>query len=337
VKRFYFIVWVLLFINLTACNKAETKDTGYHIIAEITGADDGVAKLVKLNLLTNEPVTVDSTRVKNEKFSFKGKVKSAYLHTIILPNSKGKIHLFLDNSDINIKGDVKHIEKLKVTGSREDSLFRSYSLDDIFDRKKGKEIMLNHPQYNYAAMVAYYQFQYFNIPIDSMQLIKDGFSKNVKRSNYYEHLNKLYESIKNVAIGQPAPNFKIQDSKGKWVHLSDFKGEFVLIDFWASWCAPCRASNPELVKVYETFQNRNFTILGISVDKDKKRWINAIEKDRLPWINVSNLKGWDEVSDLYGVKAVPQNFLIDPEGIIIDKNIEVEEIMDKLDKVLPMN
>jgi peroxiredoxin len=170
-----------------------------------------------------------------------------------------------------------------------------------------------------------------------MQLIKNRFSKNVKRSNYYEHLNKLYESIKNVAIGQPAPNFKIQDSNKKWVHLSDFKGKFVLIDFWASWCAPCRASNPELVKVYEAFQNRNFIILGISVDKDKKRWLDAIEKDRLPWINVFNLKGWDEVSNLYGVKAVPQNFLIDPEGIIIDKNIEVEEIMDKLDKVLPMN
>ena len=115
------------------------------------------------------------------------------------------------------------------------------------------------------------------------------------------------------------------------------RGKYVLIDFWASWCAPCRASNPELVKVFETFQNRNFTILGVSVDKDKKRWLDAIDKDRLPWINVSNLKGWDEVSNLYGVKAVPQNFLIDPEGIIIDKNIEVEEIMDKLDKVLPMN
>ena len=336
-KRLYFIVWVLLFINLTACNKVETKDIGYHIVAEITGADDGVAKLIKLDLLTNEPVMIDSFRMKNGKLSFKGKVKSAYLHTILLPNSKDKIHLFLDNSNISMKGDIKHIEKLKVVGSREDSLFRSYNLDDIFDRQKGKEIMLNYPQYNYAAMVAYYQFQYFNIPLDSMQFIMDHFSTKVKESNYYGHLNKLFYSLKNVAIHQPAPNFSIKNNNGEMIRLNDFKGKFVLIDFWASWCAPCRASNPELVKVYETFQNRNFTILGISVDKDKKRWINAIEKDKLPWINVSNLKGWDEVSNLYGVKAVPQNFLIDPEGVIIDKNIEVKEIMNKLDKVLPKN
>jgi len=304
VKKLYFISWILLFISLISCEKVETKDVGYQIIAEIAGADDGVAKLVKLDLFTNEPATVDSVRIRNGKFSFKGRVNSAYLHTIILPNSKGKIHLFLDNSDIVIKGDIKHFEKLKVIGSREDSLFRSYTLDDIFDRKRGKEIMLNYPKYNYTAMVAYYQFQYFNIPIDSMQLIMSGFNPKVKESYYYDHLNKLYESIKNVAIGQPAPNFKIQDSNGEWVQLDDFKGKFVLIDFWASWCAPCRASNPELVKVYETFQNRNFTILGVSVDKDKKRWLDAIDKDRLPWINVSNLKGWDEVSNLYGVKAL---------------------------------
>ena len=287
-KKLYFISWILLFISLISCEKVETKDVGYQIIVEIAGADDGVAKLVKLDLFTNEPATVDSVRIRNGKFSFKGRVNSAYLHTIILPNSKGKIHLFLDNSDINIKGDIKQIEKLKVTGSREDSLFRSYTLDDIFDRKKGKEIMLNYPKYNYTAMVAYYQFQYFNIPVDSMQLIMVGFSPKVKESNYYKHLNKLYESIKNVAIGQPAPNFKIQDSKGNRVQLDDFKGKFVLIDFWASWCAPCRASNPKLIKVFETFQNRNFTILGVSVDKDKKRWLDAIDKDRLPWINVSN-------------------------------------------------
>lgn len=337
IMRFDLIVWVSFLVLFQSCDQKESKDSGYQINAEIIGIDDGIVKLIKLDLITNEPVNVDSTKIKNGYFNFTGKVKSTYLHTLVLPKSSDKIHLFLDNSKINIKGNIKNLDQIKVTGSREDSLFRSYSLDDIFDRKKGKEIMLQYPKYNYAAMVAYYQFQYFDIPVDSMQLIMNRFGEDVKKSNYFEHLNSLFVSLKRVAVNQLAPHFNIKNTKGKDIRLSDFKGKYVLIDFWASWCAPCRESNPKLVKVFQTYQNRNFTILGISVDKDKERWIKAIEKDNLPWVNVSNLNGWGGITDLYGVKAVPQNFLINPDGIIISKNIEIDELMEKLDKTLPIN
>ena len=152
--------WIIFLVLFQSCSKKEQENSGFQIDAKITGVADGNVKLIKLDLITNEPISVDSTKVTNGHFNFKGKVNSAYLHTLSFSNSPEKIHLFLDNSKIIIKGDIKNSEKINVSGSREDSLFRSYSLDDIFDRKKGKEIMLQHPRYNYAAMVAYYQFQF---------------------------------------------------------------------------------------------------------------------------------------------------------------------------------
>jgi peroxiredoxin len=140
--------------------------------------------------------------------------------------------------------------------------------------------------------------------------------------------------LRKVAISRPAPGFSIPDTAGKLVDLYDFKGTYVLIDFWASWCAPCRAANPELVEVYGQFSDRGFTIVGISVDESEERWKKAIETDQLPWTNLSNLRGWDSVSETYGVKAIPQNFLLDPDGIIIDKNIETGRLIEKLDNLL---
>jgi peroxiredoxin len=203
----------------------------------------------------------------------------------------------------------------------------------IFDRKKGMEIMLNHPDYSFTAFTAYYQFQLYNIQDDTLSFIMNNFTASVKKSAYYKHLDKLYNTLKKVSISQPAPNFKIPDVAGNLVGLEDFRGKYVLIDFWASWCAPCRASNPALVEVYNTFKDKNFTIVGISIDRKKDRWLKAINTDKLPWTNLSNLKGWDEVSTIYGVKAIPQNFLLDPDGIIIDKNIEPDILIEKLNKI----
>ncbi len=332
----YFFNLLMIIAFMQSCNSGKTIDNnGYVINGKIKGVEDGKVLLAKLDLKTNEQVNVDSTEMINGKFTLKGEIDSPYLYTLFINGKSNKIHFFLENSSIEIKADFSKLDQAKVIGSREDSLFRSYKMDDIFDRKKGMEIMLDHSDYTFSAFTAYYQFQIYNISADTLDHIMNNFKNPVKKTVYFEHLTNLYNTLKNVAISQPAPDFSIPDTDGNLVQLKDFRGRYVLIDFWASWCAPCRASNPTLVNVYKTFKNRDFTIVGISIDKDKERWLKAIKADQLPWTNISNLKGWDEVSGIYGVKAVPQNFLIDPDGIIIDKNMEPDLMVEKLNGILP--
>jgi peroxiredoxin len=147
---------------------------------------------------------------------------------------------------------------------------------------------------------------------------------------------KYLDLLKTVAIGAAAPEFAQPDTNGKMLSLSSFKGKYVLLDFWASWCGPCRAENPNVVKAFNSYKGKNFTILSVSLDRPGKRdnWIKAINKDGLTWNHVSDLKFWDnDAAKLYGIQAIPQNFLIDPNGKIIGKDLFGDALEKKLGEI----
>ncbi|WP_232516347.1 TlpA disulfide reductase family protein [Chitinophaga caeni] len=156
-------------------------------------------------------------------------------------------------------------------------------------------------------------------------------SPAIQKSRYGNMANNFIQKAKN----QPdAPDFTQNDTEGKPVKLSQFRGKYVLVDFWASWCGPCRQENPHVVKAYQKYKSKNFVILGVSLDDNRNNWLKAIRQDQLGWTQVSDLKGWNNAVALqYGVRSIPQNFLVDPNGKIIASNLRGVQLEKTLEMI----
>ncbi|MFD2597999.1 TlpA family protein disulfide reductase [Sphingobacterium corticis] len=159
--------------------------------------------------------------------------------------------------------------------------------------------------------------------------------KKVRKTTQGQIFERYLKALENNAVGKKASSITQFDLDGSPYGLSDLRGQYVLVDFWASWCPPCREENPKLVKLYEEFKDKNFEILGISFDKEFENWEKAVKEDNLTWKHISDLQGWNNYASLvYGVKAIPQNLLIDPDGVVIARNLHGDDLRKKLMEVL---
>ena len=173
------------------------------------------------------------------------------------------------------------------------------------------------------------------MPLDELKATRAKISSELAGCPYVKDLDGIIKQLENVQIGKVAPEFSLPDTAGVSVSLSDFRGKYVLLDFWASWCPPCRRENPNVVKAFNEYKDKNFTLVGISLDKDKSKWMKAIADDNLAWTHLSDLKYWDsEIPALYGVRGIPANVLLDPDGVIVAKNITGEDLHKKLKEVI---
>jgi len=171
--------------------------------------------------------------------------------------------------------------------------------------------------------------------VSEIEPLFDSLSSNIRNTDEGKAISNQINIGKITAIGSVAPDFIQTNQKGTPVRLSDFKGKYLFVDFWASWCGPCRKENPNVVRAYQQFKDKNFEILGVSLDNQRDAWLNAIQKDKLTWPQVSDLKGWqNEVAVQYNIQSIPQNLLLDPNGVIIAKNLKGEKLSEALAKYL---
>ena len=160
------------------------------------------------------------------------------------------------------------------------------------------------------------------------------YQQELPNSSYTKELAEKVESYRKLAIGSPAPELALPNPEGEIVSLSSFKGKYVMIDFWAAWCRPCRMENPNVVKMYNTYNEKGFEILGVSLDRKKESWVQAIAEDQLTWTQVSDLKYFEsEAAQLYKINSIPATYLIGPDGTIVAKNLRGAELEAKLKEI----
>ena len=164
-----------------------------------------------------------------------------------------------------------------------------------------------------------------------LESLYNALSPSLRNTPEGQRYKQLLHDIKAVAIGAQAPNFTQLTPEGKQISLADYRGKYVLVDFWASWCGPCRQENPTVTKVYNEFKNKNFDILAVSLDEEKGKWLKAVQEDQLAWTQVSDPRGFEgDIARRYHIQAIPQNFLVDPTGRIVAVNLRGDELRTTL-------
>lgn len=358
----FFTILLLFPLMLTAQKK-------FSVSGNLPGLPDGSG--VSLSNANSPTDTLAKGIVKNGAFELKGSVDEPNLYQLNLDGVQKKSILFIGNENVTVSGNIETVQDLQVQGSAVHNEFEQFkkTFNPLFQQltEMGQRIQrLPSLAQDDSTMNAYRQHlgtikkevdnfvaKYPNSPVSpfvvvvtseieqDLSVIEKRYAslgKNAQGGFYGKIIRQQIDDKKAGAIGSQAIDFTQNDTEGKPVSLSSFRGKYVLVDFWASWCRPCREENPNVVKAYNKFKDKNFTVLGVSLDNNKQPWLKAIKNDQLSWTQVSDLKGWNnEAAARYKIESIPQNILLDPSGKIIAKNLRGPELQSRLCELLGCN
>ena len=369
---FYLIPATILLLSACSQDGSSGSGSGYTLDVTINGLEPDA---LLLSYPVDGELHVDTVSASDGHFVFKGNREEPTQASLRLSSDvmySDVLQLYIENGHLKITAEPGQLSEAEVTGSPTntdnallkeqmtavnerlgqlmstyqtmdqsdaeamDSLLKAYNIIEEDRKQVVIEFASKHPA-SYVSGQEVLNMYMYNPDVSQFDSVYQMLDANLLQSKLGKDLAELLESAKRTDIGQVAPEFTATDVDGSPVSLSSLRGDYLLVDFWASWCGPCRQENPNLVKTYQDFKGKGFNIVGVSLDEqeDKAAWINAIAKDQLEWEQVSELKGWNsDVAKLYGIRAIPMNFLLDREGKIVAKGLRGPELREKLDEFL---